>query len=72
MNMHVTGGAGYIGTHTCEALLEAGHTVIIADNLSNSKIESIDRIRQITGKDVEFYLIDVTEEAAVEKIFREN
>jgi UDP-glucose 4-epimerase len=52
--------------------LEAGHTVIIADNLSNSKIESIDRIRQITGKDVEFYLIDVTEEAAVEKIFREN
>jgi UDP-glucose 4-epimerase len=72
MNILVTGGAGYIGTHTCVALLEAGHGVIIGDNLSNSKIESIDRIRQITGKDVAFHQIDVTDEAAVEKIFREN
>ena len=68
MNILVTGGAGYIGSHTCVALLEAGHGVIIADNLSNSKIESIDRIRQITGKDVAFHQIDVTDEAAVEKL----
>lgn len=48
MNILVTGGAGYIGSHTCVALLEAGHTVIVADNLCNSKAETIDKIKQIT------------------------
>lgn len=72
MNILVTGGAGYIGSHTCVALLESGHTVVIADNLSNSKIETIDKIKQITSKDVLFYKADVTDEASVERIFKEN
>lgn len=69
MNILVTGGAGYIGSHTCVALLEAGHEVIVADNLCNSKVESIDRIKEITHKEVTFYKIDVTEEEALESIF---
>ena len=69
MNILVAGGAGYIGTHTCVALLEAGHTVIVVDNLLNSKAESVDRVEQITGKQVTFYKADVTDEAAVDSIF---
>jgi UDP-glucose 4-epimerase len=69
MNILVTGGAGYIGTHTCVALLEAGHSVIVADNLINSKRESVDKIEQITGKKVIFYEVDVTKEEAVDSIF---
>lgn len=69
MNILVTGGAGYIGSHTSVALLEAGHKVIVADNLCNSKAESIDKIKQITNKEVTFYKIDVTDEAALEIIF---
>ena len=72
MNILVTGGAGYIGSHTCVELLNCGHSVIIADNLVNSKIESIDKIKKITGKDVIFYQYDVTEEKAVEEIFKNN
>lgn len=69
MNILVTGGAGYIGSHTCVALLEAGHTVIVADNLCNSKAETLDRVKQITGKDVTFFQIDVTDEAATDRLF---
>ncbi|WP_019415055.1 UDP-glucose 4-epimerase GalE [Paenisporosarcina sp. TG20] len=69
MNILVTGGAGYIGSHTCVALLEAGYSVIVADNLCNSKVETIDKVKQITKKDILFYQIDVTEEDAVDKIF---
>jgi len=69
MNILVTGGAGYIGSHTCVALLEAGYSVIVADNLCNSKVETIDKIKQITNRDVLFYQIDVTDEEAVDKIF---
>lgn len=69
MNILVTGGAGYIGSHTCVALLEAGHRVIVADNLCNSKAETIDRIEQITNEKVTFYQIDVTDEKAVNTIF---
>ncbi|WLR41540.1 UDP-glucose 4-epimerase GalE [Bacillus carboniphilus] len=72
MNILVTGGAGYIGSHTCVALLEAGHSVIVADNLSNSKIETIHRIKEISNKDVLFYQIDVTDEQAVEAIFAKH
>jgi len=61
MNILVTGGAGFIGSHTCVALLEAGHGVIVADNLSNSSAETLERVKQITGKEVLFYQIDVTE-----------
>lgn len=69
MNILVTGGAGYIGSHTCIALLEAGHRVIVADNLCNSKVETIDKIKQITDKEVVFYNIDVTEEKNLDIIF---
>lgn len=69
MNILVAGGAGYIGSHTCVALLEAGHKVVIADNLSNSKIETIDRIQYITNKNVMFYNVDVTKELIVDEIF---
>jgi len=69
MDILVTGGAGFIGSHTCVALLEAGHAVIIADNLCNSKVETIDKIKQITNKEVTFYNIDVTDENALDIIF---
>jgi UDP-glucose 4-epimerase len=69
MNILVTGGAGYIGSHTCVELLNNNHSVIIADNLINSKIETIDKIKQITNKDLTFYQIDVTDALAVESIF---
>ncbi|NMB11013.1 MAG: UDP-glucose 4-epimerase GalE [Firmicutes bacterium] len=69
MNILVAGGAGYIGTHTCVALLEAGHLVVIVDNLVNSKAEAVDKVEQITGKEVTFYKADVTDEAAVDSIF---
>jgi len=69
MNILVTGGAGYIGSHTCVALLQAGHRVTVADNLCNSKAGAIERIKQITNKEVTFYRIDVTDEKAVERVF---
>ncbi|MGI6712394.1 MAG: UDP-glucose 4-epimerase GalE [Bacillota bacterium] len=69
MNILVTGGAGFIGSHTCVSLLEAGHRVIVADNLSNSKAETIEKIKSITAQDVTFYRIDVTDEAGVEAVF---
>jgi len=72
MNILVTGGAGYIGSHTCIALLEAGYSVIVADNLSNSKVETIDKIKQITNSDILFYQIDVTDEESVDTIFSKH
>ena len=64
MNILVTGGAGYIGSHTCVELLNNNHSVIIADSLINSKIETIAKIKQITNKEVIFYQIDVTDESS--------
>ena len=72
MNILVTGGAGYIGSHTCVELLKNNHSVVIADNLCNSNIKTIDKIKQITNKDVTFYQIDVTDEHAVESIFNKH
>ncbi|MEC1747885.1 UDP-glucose 4-epimerase GalE [Schinkia azotoformans] len=72
MNILVTGGAGYIGSHTCVALLEAGHTVIVADNLCNSKIEALDKVKQIVNEKITFYQIDVTDEAAVDSVFSKH
>ena len=72
MNILVSGGAGYIGSHTCVTLLEAGYKVIVADNLSNSRIESINRVKEITGKDIIFYPIDVTDISKVEEIFKNH
>jgi len=69
MKILVTGGAGYIGSHTCVSLLEAGYEVVVADNLCNSKADTIDRIKEITGKEVTFYNVDVTDEEAVDELF---
>ena len=67
MNVLVTGGAGYIGSHTCVELIEAGHTPIVIDNLSNSNPESLHRVAEITSKTVEFIEGDVRDEALLEK-----
>ena len=71
MNILVAGGAGYIGSHTCIALLNAGHSVIIVDNLSNSKSETVNKIMKIADREVKFYEIDVTDVEAVDSIFRD-
>ena len=68
-NILVTGGAGYIGSHTAVELLNSGYNVIIADNLSNSKREAVRRIEKITGKKVVFYKEDVCDEEALDRIF---
>ncbi|MCI6824294.1 MAG: UDP-glucose 4-epimerase GalE [Ruminococcus bromii] len=72
MNVLLAGGAGYIGSHTCVELLNAGHDVIVADNFSNSCPEAIKRVEEITGKKVPLYEADVCEKEAVDKIFAEN
>ena len=72
MKVLVTGGLGYIGSHTCVELLEGGYEVIILDNLSNSKIEVLDKIKEITSKDVKFYKINYLDRKELEKVFEEN
>ncbi len=72
MNVLLAGGAGYIGSHTCVELIEAGHSVIVADNFSNSCPEAIRRVEKITGAQIPLYEADVCSAAAVEKIFSEN
>ena len=68
----VTGGAGYIGSHTCVELLNEGNEIIIIDNFSNSKKDALDSIKKITGKDFKFYNIDYLDRKALEKVFEEN
>lgn len=68
----LTGGAGYIGSHTCVELINAGHTPVIADNYDNSCPEAVNRIAEITGKKVPVYEIDVCDRKAVDKMFSEN
>lgn len=68
----VTGGTGFIGSHTCVELLQAGYDVIILDNLVNSKESSIDRIKQITNSDVKFYKTDLLDIEGTRRVFEEN
>lgn len=72
MSILVTGGAGYIGSHTAVELLDAGENIIILDNFSNSSPEVLDKIKQITKKDFKFYKIDLLDENALDKVFEEN
>lgn len=73
MTVLVTGGAGYIGSHTCVELLQAGYDVVVVDNLSNSKEESVNRIREITGKPLKFYKVDLLDREGLEEVFgKEN
>ncbi len=72
MNVLVTGGAGYIGSHTCVELLDQGFGVVVIDNLVNSSAKAIERIEQITGKHVDFYQEDVRNRAALDRIFEKH
>ncbi|MEI4801772.1 UDP-glucose 4-epimerase GalE [Bacillus sp. NPDC077411] len=72
MKILVTGGAGYIGTHTCVELLNAGYEIIVVDNFSNSKPEALKRVREITGKDFTFYQADILDKEMLDTIFDEN
>lgn len=68
----VTGGAGFIGSHTCVELLNAGYDIVVMDNFCNSKPEALNRIKKITGKDFAFYEADMLDYAATDKIFAEQ
>ncbi len=65
----VTGGAGYIGSHTCVELLKAGYEIIVVDNLSNSKEESLRRVQELAGKTLDFHKVDLTDRKALETVF---
>ena len=70
MNILVTGGAGYIGSHTCVELLTADHQLAVVDNLDNSKEESLERVREITGKDLVFRRVDLIDEEGLRQVFQ--
>ncbi len=72
MSILVTGGAGYIGSHTTVELLKARYDVIVVDNFLNSKPESLKRIKQITNKDFKFYEVDLVDKQNLVKVFEEN
>lgn len=70
MKILVTGGAGYIGSHTCLELLQAGYEVVVVDNLVNSKQESLRRVQDITGRALTFYPVDLLDKSGLEQVFR--
>ena len=72
MNVLVTGGAGYIGSHTCVELLKAGHQVVVVDNLYNSKEESLHRVQEITGKSLTFHKVDLLDRPALRAVFEQH
>ena len=72
MNVLVTGGAGYIGSHTCVELIGAGHLPVVVDNLSNASAKSLERAAQITGREIPFYFGDVRDPDLLDRIFSEN
>ena len=72
MNVLVTGGAGYIGSHTCVQLLNSGYDIVVVDNLCNSCEESLNRVKKITGKDFKFYEVDLLDKEKLNNIFEEN
>ena len=72
MKILVTGGAGYIGSHTCVLLLEAGYEIAVLDNLDNSCEESLKRVKEITGKDFNFYKVDLLDYDDVNEVFNKE
>ena len=72
MSILFTGGAGYIGSHTCIELLNAGYDIVVLDNYANSKPEALKRIKEITGKDFPFYKVDLLDRSSVDNVFAEN
>ena len=69
MTVLVTGGAGYIGSHTCVELLERDFDIVVVDNLVNSNVKSLDRVKQITGKDFPYYELDIRDKEALDQVF---
>ena len=69
MAILVAGGAGYIGSHTCVELLNAGYEVVVVDNLYNSSEKALERVEEITGKKLKFYQADLLDREAVKRIF---
>lgn len=72
MKILVTGGTGYIGSHTCVELLDEGYEVVVFDNLYNSKIDVVDKIEKITGKKIQFYKADMRDKESMRPVFEEN
>lgn len=72
MSVLITGGAGFIGSHTAVEFLDAGYDIVIVDNFSNSSPKALERIKEITGRDFRFYEVDLCDKAALEKVFAEN
>jgi UDP-glucose 4-epimerase len=72
MSILITGGAGYIGSHTCVELLDKGFEIVVVDNLVNSKIESVERVRELTGKDFPLYQVNLLDREGLEKVFQEH
>ena len=72
MAVLVTGGAGFIGSHTCVELLNSGYDVVVVDNLCNSSEKSLERVEEITGKKVTFYKVDLLDREALEKVFEKE
>ena len=72
MNILVTGGAGYIGSHTCVELLNAGYDIVVVDNLDNSNIKAVEAVKKLTGKDFKFYQYDLLDREKMEEVFADN
>lgn len=72
MPILITGGAGYIGSHTCVELLHAGYEIVVVDNLSNSSLESLRRVRELTGRNFKFYQVDLLNQTELDHVFAEN
>lgn len=72
MAVLVTGGAGFIGSHTCIELLKEGYEVVVVDNLCNSSEEALERVKKITGKELKFYLADILDKAALTELFQKE
>ena len=72
MSILITGGAGFIGSHTAVEFLNAGYEIVVVDNLCNSSAKSLERVKEITGKDFPFYRVDLCDKEALEKVFTEN
>lgn len=72
MAILVTGGAGYIGSHTCVELIQAGYSVVVVDNLCNSSAEALKRVEEITGKSVKFYPVDLLDREGLDRVFAEE
>ena len=72
MSILVTGGAGFIGSHTCVELLNAGYDVVVVDNLYNASEKALDRVKEITGKDLTFYKADIRDKEAMNEVFEKR